>query len=533
MRSMTRRHLSIATRLRVLAPILGLLILGPTLDSIAPNSVQAVGTYNNATIADKALSYVGQWGGKACGEAGKLDANGTTVAGYGGGQCRTFVNCILYMVSGHTQYPVGTYFQSFLDNGGKEIIGLNSLVKGDIVQIGDGTHTFIIVARVSGSTFTVVDSNNDLRETVTTYNRVVALGPTVRAFRMGTIPPVGPPPFSAPYVGHLVQWNGDTKAQKTSWLVGIDGKRRWIPDAATYNCLASFGAPHAAADILSSTILDQLTDLTGVRATCDALLPNWSMVQGQTLASLSKEYWLTFQTDGNLVLYRTCAAPNAPVALWASFAGTAKKFVMQSDGNFVGYNTLTPTSTNNAVWSTKTANGALSQLLMQSDGNLVVYTASSATWSTGTNGGVSRLTPPQTCPAPPPPPPTCPAGQIGTPPNCTTPPPPTCPAGQIGTPPNCTTPPPPPPTTWVEKVWWTSAGAFSAGPGAGIVSTIQPTGTLVTVDCRAYNLAVATSNTGGWWYHLVSPFAGQWTPASLYWNDPTGTALWDPAVRVC
>lgn len=50
-----------------------------------------------------------------------------------------------------------------------------------------------------------------------------------------------------------------------------------------------------------------------------------------------------------------------------------------------------------------------------------------------------------------PPPPTCPAGQVGTPPNCTTPPPPTCPAGQVGTPPNCSTPPPsgggnPPPT---------------------------------------------------------------------------------------
>lgn len=37
---------------------------------------------------------------------------------------------------------------------------------------------------------------------------------------------------------------------------------------------------------------------------------------------------------------------------------------------------------------------------------------------------------------------TCPAGQIGTPPNCTTPPPATCPAGQVGTPPNCTTPTP-------------------------------------------------------------------------------------------
>ncbi len=61
--------------------------------------------------------------------------------------------------------------------------------------------------------------------------------------------------------------------------------------------------------------------------------------------------------------------------------------------------------------------------------------------------------PPQSCPpgqvgtppncTTPPPGQTCPAGQVGTPPNCTTPPPgQTCPAGQVGTPPNCTTPPP-------------------------------------------------------------------------------------------
>ena len=46
---------------------------------------------------------------------------------------------------------------------------------------------------------------------------------------------------------------------------------------------------------------------------------------------------------------------------------------------------------------------------------------------------------------------TCPAGQVGTPPNCAPPPPPlppgVCPAGQTGTPPNCVTPPPPPPAT--------------------------------------------------------------------------------------
>ena len=36
--------------------------------------------------------------------------------------------------------------------------------------------------------------------------------------------------------------------------------------------------------------------------------------------------------------------------------------------------------------------------------------------------------------------PQCPAGQVGTYPNCTTPPNPTCPTGQVGTPPNCSTP---------------------------------------------------------------------------------------------
>ena len=41
-----------------------------------------------------------------------------------------------------------------------------------------------------------------------------------------------------------------------------------------------------------------------------------------------------------------------------------------------------------------------------------------------------------------PPPTSCPAGQVGTPPNCSTPPPATCPTGQVGTPPNCSTPPP-------------------------------------------------------------------------------------------
>lgn len=68
------------------------------------------------------------------------------------------------------------------------------------------------------------------------------------------------------YYGHIVQWSGDTKTQKTSWYVTGSGTRRWIPSSTVYWCLRNHGAP--APNVLSSRALDQLTDETGVRATC-------------------------------------------------------------------------------------------------------------------------------------------------------------------------------------------------------------------------------------------------------------------------
>lgn len=60
------------------------------------------------------------------------------------------------------------------------------------------------------------------------------------------------------------------------------------------------------------------------------------------------------------------------------------------------------------------------------------YSYGASPMVTSTSGGSYRINAPA--------PPTCPAGQVGTPPNCTTPPPAQCPAGQTGTPPNCKTP---------------------------------------------------------------------------------------------
>lgn len=73
------------------------------------------------------------------------------------------------------------------------------------------------------------------------------------------------------YTGWIVQWLGDTKAQKTAWLVGTDRRRRWIPDIATYNCLKARGVPGPVA--LPAGTLDALPDLDGIWAKCTNAAP--------------------------------------------------------------------------------------------------------------------------------------------------------------------------------------------------------------------------------------------------------------------
>ena len=85
--------------------------------------------------------------------------------------------------------------------------------------------------------------------------------PDQRGQQAYCIPPTGT------YDGHIVQWDGDTKAQKTAWLVH-SGKRFWIPDTDTFGCLKTRGAP--GPDVLPSYVLDSLPDQTGQQASCTA-----------------------------------------------------------------------------------------------------------------------------------------------------------------------------------------------------------------------------------------------------------------------
>jgi hypothetical protein len=254
--------------------------------------------------------------------------------------------------------------------------------------------------------------------------------------------------------------------------------------------------------------------------------------------------------DGNLVQY----GPAGP--LWATGRLGGSRAVLQGDGNLVVYR-----ADGSVAWASNTAGSRADRLVSQSDGNLVLYAGSRPVWASRTVLAVAPPPPPPVVtvapiappaiptPAAPPttaaPVVTAPAPPITAAPTTPIPSPETTATVQSTTTTTSTTvaPPttvarPPAPSTWAETLYFGVAHTFDAGPGrtsngASYSGIISPSGAVVTVDCRRYDLAIAVSNNGGWWYHLVTPNGGQWTPASLYWNDPSGTALVDPVVPVC
>jgi len=112
-------------------------------------------------------------------------------------------------------------------------------------------------------------------------------------------------------------------------------------------------------------------------ATRTTTLPgNSALRSGQGVYSVSGEFLLIMQTDGNLVLYRQ----GKP--LWATGTQVAGSFAeFQSDGNLVVY---APDS--RALWSSNTWGNPNATLALQNDGNVVIYRQSDgrAIWATHT-----------------------------------------------------------------------------------------------------------------------------------------------------
>ena len=99
----------------------------------------------------------------------------------------------------------------------------------------------------------------------------------------------------------------------------------------------------------------------------------------------SNGYRLSFQTDGNLVLYTP-----SNYAIWATgtVGNLSSRLAIQSDGNIVLYD-----NSNRPMWASNTAGNTNAFLAIQTDGNMVVYTSdgSRPLFATNTVGGVRRV----------------------------------------------------------------------------------------------------------------------------------------------
>ena len=69
------------------------------------------------------------------------------------------------------------------------------------------------------------------------------------------------------YIGHIVEWANGGSQPNTSWLVGSNRERYWIPNTSIYYCLVKEG--HTDLGPQSPTVLDDLPDL-GQWASCPA-----------------------------------------------------------------------------------------------------------------------------------------------------------------------------------------------------------------------------------------------------------------------
>jgi surface antigen len=150
-------------------------------------------------------------------------------------------------------------------------------IVGSIAQWNGGLSGHVAYVEAVTSTYIVITSDN--------YN-----GGTnrLRILRTSKYMPDNFIHFRDIYIGALVQWNGDTKAQRTKWRVGADGRRHWLPSMSVYSCLVNGGVdgPH----VLPPSVLDNvIPDLNGSWASCGADLNGDGIVNVQDLSILQSE----------------------------------------------------------------------------------------------------------------------------------------------------------------------------------------------------------------------------------------------------
>lgn len=162
------------------------------------------------------------------------------------------------------------------------------------------------------------------------------------------------------YLGKIVQWNGDKSSNKYSWVVGVDGNRRWIPNSKTLQCLKDIKMPGPLQ--LSYEVLNQIPNIEKAWATCgsNTMGPNETLEKGCYLLGEGGVYKLTLTTSD-------LALTKEGKIVWSTGLG-GDELILQTNGNLVIYN-----SKRAEVWSTKTAGTKPGYLSLANDGILNLH----------------------------------------------------------------------------------------------------------------------------------------------------------------
>lgn len=155
---------------------------------------------------------------------------------------------------------------------------------------------------------------------------------------------------------------------------------KWITAVSSILAAATFTAAPVFASDIPTPIVAPASDPAAV-----VLWP------GDSFVSQDGRFKLTYQSDGNLVLY------HGANALWASntytggdhggrYGYAAGNAQLQADGNLVVYNHYLDTpAAFTSVWASNTYNNPGDSLVIQPDGNAVIYNSSGrARWATNT-----------------------------------------------------------------------------------------------------------------------------------------------------
>jgi chitodextrinase len=314
------------------------------------------------------------------------------------------------------------------------------------------------------------------------------------------------------YNGHIVQWDGDPKQQKTAWLV-TNGHRNWIPSSAIYNCLKSKGAP--GPDVLPSSVLDQLPDQTGqwvpkCTNSLDSQVPTQPTVS--TLQTITPPPLTTQQTLTTLtVTTASTTVTTASTSTATTATTTAKDTAAPSTPS--GLSTSGATQISLALnWTASSDNVGVTGYKLFLNGSQVAttgstsYTFSGLSCSTGYTLGVAAYDA---------------AGNTSQM------------ASAAGSTAGC-----PPPqyfetTGGVTHTWsnWTNAGG-TEGPTISSNATVQ-------IACRLTGWTAPDGNN--WWYRIAqSPWNGQfYASADAFYNNGQtsgslhGTPFVDSNLPVC